>query len=43
MALLEGESLAGTLDDHLTRRVGDRFNRVGLLGDSLTPMMCDRR
>ena len=34
MALLEGESLAGSLHDRLMRRVGDRFNRVGLLADS---------
>jgi hypothetical protein len=34
LALLEGESLAGSLDDRLMRRIGDRFNRVGLLADS---------
>ena len=34
MALLEGESLAGSLDDRIMRRIGDRFHRVGLLADS---------
>jgi hypothetical protein len=34
MALLEGESLVGSLDDRFMRRIGDRFNRVGLLADS---------
>ena len=34
MALLEGEYLAGSTDDRLMRRIGDRFNRVGLLADS---------
>lgn len=31
MALLEGESLAGGIDDRVMRRIGDRFARVGLL------------
>lgn len=34
MGLLEGESLAGSLDDRLMRRIGDRFNGFGLLADS---------
>lgn len=34
MALMEGEYLAGSIDDRLMRRIGDRFNRVGLLSDS---------
>ena len=33
MALLEGESLIGSLEDRFMRRVGDRFTRVGLLAD----------
>ena len=31
MALLEGESLAGSIDDRVMRRIGDRLERVGLL------------
>jgi hypothetical protein len=31
MALLEGESLAGSIDDRVMRRNGDRLGRVGLL------------
>lgn len=34
LALVEGEYLAGSIDDRLMRRIGDRFNRVGLLSDS---------
>jgi hypothetical protein len=34
LALLEGESLIGSLDDRIMRRIGDRLNRKGLLGDS---------
>lgn len=31
LSLLEGESLAGSLDDRIMRRIGDRLARVGLL------------
>ena len=34
MALVEGEYLAGSIDDRLMRRIGERLNRVGLLTDS---------
>ena len=34
MAMLEGEYLVGSIDDRLMRRIGDRFNRAGLLAGS---------
>lgn len=34
MALVEGEFLAGSIDDRLMRRIGERLSRVGLLPDS---------
>ena len=33
MAVFEGEYLSGSVDDHLMRRIGDRFNREGLLAE----------
>lgn len=33
MALLEGESLAGSIDDRVMRRIGERLQRVGLLAN----------
>lgn len=33
LAVLEGESLIGSLEDRFVRRVGDRFARVGLLAE----------
>lgn len=35
MALLEGESLAGSIDDRVMRRIGDRLERVGLLASNV--------
>ena len=32
LAVLEGEHLAGDLDEHVSRRLGDRLHRVGMLG-----------
>jgi hypothetical protein len=37
LAVLVGEYLSGSVDDHLMRRMGDRFNREGLLAEHLTP------
>jgi hypothetical protein len=37
LAVLEGEHLAGYLDEDLSRRLGERLQRVGLLGDDWQP------
>ena len=34
MAVLEGEYLSGSVDKDLMRRIGDRFQRHGLLAES---------
>ena len=34
MAVLEGESMSGSVDDYVMRRIGDRFKREGLLASS---------
>lgn len=36
MAVLEGESLSGSVDDYVMRRIGDRFMREGLLASSFS-------
>ena len=32
LAVLEGGHLAGDLDEHVSRRLGERLHRVGMLG-----------
>jgi hypothetical protein len=37
LAVLEGELMAGSVSEHLAKRVSGRFARAGLLGDRATP------